>query len=82
MGRKAHGIRKRAQAGSAAWMYRLMVESPLELRLQVGKLRFAPPCLPTDWEGFKMHYRYRETVYHIAVLQTPAGDGLRHQGSR
>jgi len=25
-----------------------------------------------------MHYRYRETVYHIAVLQTPAGiDGMR-----
>ena len=22
-----------------------------------------------------MHYRYRETVYHIAVLQTPAGTG-------
>jgi hypothetical protein len=22
-----------------------------------------------------MHYRYRETVYHIAVLQTPAGIG-------
>ena len=22
-----------------------------------------------------MHYRYRETVYHIAVVQTPAGKG-------
>ena len=22
-----------------------------------------------------MHYRYRETVYHIAVVQTPAGNG-------
>ena len=22
-----------------------------------------------------MHYRYRETVYHITVLQTPAGTG-------
>jgi hypothetical protein len=21
-----------------------------------------------------MHYRYRETVYHIAVLQTPVGN--------
>jgi cellobiose phosphorylase len=60
--------------GSAAWMYRLIVESLLGLRLEVDKLRFAP-CLPADWEGFKMHYRYRETVYHIAVLQTPAGNG-------
>ena len=60
--------------GSAAWMYRLIVESLLGLRLEVDKLRFTP-CLPADWEGFKMHYRYRETVYHIAVLQTPAGNG-------
>jgi len=60
--------------GSAAWMYRLMVESLLGLRLEVDKLSFTP-CLPADWAGFKMHYRFRETVYHIAVLQTPAGDG-------
>jgi cellobiose phosphorylase len=54
--------------GSAAWMYRLIVESLLGLRREVDKLRFTP-CLPADWKGFKMHYRYRETVYHIAVLQ-------------
>ena len=60
--------------GSAAWMYRLIVESLLGLRLEVDKLRFAP-CLPAGWEGFKMHYRYRETVYHITVLQTPCGSG-------
>jgi cellobiose phosphorylase len=60
--------------GSAAWMYRLIVESLLGLRLEVDKLRFTP-CLPADWQGFKMHYRYRETVYHIAVLQTPAANG-------
>ena len=55
--------------GSAGWMYRLIVESLLGLRLEVDKLRFAP-CLPADWKEFKVHYRYRETVYHIAVLQT------------
>jgi cyclic beta-1,2-glucan synthetase len=60
--------------GSAAWMYRLIMESLLGLRLEVNELRFTP-CLPGDWEGFKMHYRYRETVYHITVLQTPAGNG-------
>ena len=37
-------------------------------------LRFAP-CLPVDWEGFTVHYRYRETVYHIAVLQLVPGNG-------
>ena len=55
--------------GSAAWMYRLIVESLLGLRLEMDKLHVAP-CLPADWKGFKVHYRYRETVYHIEVLQT------------
>ena len=49
-------------------MYRLILESLLGLRLEVDKLRFVP-CLPEDWETFKVHYRYRETVYHITVLQ-------------
>lgn len=52
--------------GSAAWMYRLILESFLGLRLEVDKLRFTP-CLPATWEEFKIHYRYRETVYHITV---------------
>ena len=60
--------------GSAAWMYRLIVESLLGLRLEGDILRFTP-CLPTDWEGFTMHYRYRETVYHITVLQMRTGKG-------
>jgi cyclic beta-1,2-glucan synthetase len=60
--------------GSAGWMYRLIVESLLGVGLEADKLRFAP-CLPKDWKAFKVHYRYRETVYHIAVLQEPAGDG-------
>jgi len=56
--------------GSAGWMYRLIVESLLGLRLEVDKLRFAP-CLPADWKGFKVYYRYRETVYEIDVRQQP-----------
>ena len=59
--------------GSAGWMYRLIMESLLGLRLEVDTLRFAP-CLPADWTTFKLHYRYRETVYHITVLQTHAAD--------
>lgn len=38
-----------------------------------GRLSLAP-CLPADWQAFKIRYRYRETVYHIAVSQTRAGD--------
>jgi cellobiose phosphorylase len=55
-------------------MYRLIVESLMGLRLEIDKLSFAP-CLPADWETFKVHYRYRETIYHITVLQTRAGNG-------
>ena len=60
--------------GSAGWMYRLIVESLLGLRLEVDKLHVVP-CLPADWKGFTMHYRYRETLYHITVLQVMAGNG-------
>jgi cellobiose phosphorylase len=56
-------------------MYRLVLESLLGLRLEVDKLHFFP-CLPADWEGFTVHYRYRETTYHISVTQTDGADGV------
>ena len=55
--------------GSAGWMYRLVVESLLGLRLEADRLHIAP-CLPAHWDGFKLHYRFRETFYHITVAQT------------
>lgn len=58
--------------GSAAWMYRLITESVLGLDLRVDRLYFKP-CLPPDWGPFKIHYRYRETVYHLEVTQVPGG---------
>ena len=66
--------------GSAGWMYRLIVESLLGLRLEGESLRFAP-CLPDDWTAFKLHYRYRETVYHIAVVPLRAGGEAAGKGS-
>jgi cellobiose phosphorylase len=55
--------------GAAGWMYRLIVESLLGLTLEVDKLQFQP-CIPADWESFQVHYRYRETFYHITVTRT------------
>ena len=52
--------------GAAGWMYRLTVETLLGLRLEVDSLRIAP-CIPDDWKSYKMHYRYRDTFYHITV---------------
>ena len=59
--------------GSAGWMYRLILESLLGLRLD-GERLHVTPCLPAHWQEFKIHYRYRETVYHIVVSQTRTVD--------
>jgi cellobiose phosphorylase len=58
--------------GSAGWMYRLITESLLGLRLDVDRLSFHP-CLKAEWESYKLDYRYRETVYRITVLMLPPG---------
>ena len=50
--------------GSAGWMYRLIVEALLGVTIENGRLRIAP-CLPADWPGFTMRYRYRGTTYEI-----------------
>jgi len=47
-------------------MYRLITESLLGLHLEVDKLRFTP-LIPSTWPSFKIHYRYRETFYHITL---------------
>ena len=60
--------------GSAGWMYRLVLESLLGLRLEVDQLRFEPR-LPADWPSYTVHYRYRETSYRIVVIRQPAGRG-------
>ncbi len=63
--------------GSAGWMYRLIVESLLGLRLEVDRLHLAP-CLPAHWAGLTVHYRYKETVYHIAIAQARGRRGWRN----
>ena len=54
-------------------MYILIIESLLGLRLEVDKL-FIEPCLPIDWEKINVHYRYRETTYHISIVQKHDND--------
>ena len=52
--------------GAAGWMYRLIAETLLGLSLEVNHLRITP-CVPADWKFYKVHYRYRDTMYHITV---------------
>jgi cyclic beta-1,2-glucan synthetase len=59
--------------GSAGWMYRLIIESLLGLRLEGDTLRLAP-CIPADWPGYSVRYRYRNTVYRIQLRQSRRGE--------
>jgi cyclic beta-1,2-glucan synthetase len=57
--------------GSAGWMYRLVIESLLGLRLRVGDdgawLAIAP-CVPDHWQSFAVDYRFRATTYNIEIV--------------
>jgi cellobiose phosphorylase len=52
--------------GSAGWMYRLLIETLLGVNLEGDQLRLTPR-LPKSWTTYKIHYRYRQTVYHITI---------------
>ena len=73
--------------GAAGWMYQLTVQTLLGLHLEVDQLRVAP-CVPLEWKSYKVHYRYRETFYHITVNcmreQSEQGltvDGVKRSGN-
>jgi cellobiose phosphorylase len=57
--------------GSAGWMYRLLIETLLGVNREGDQLRLTPR-LPESWHTCKIHYRYRQTVYHITVTQLAA----------
>ena len=52
--------------GSAAWMYRIGVESLLGISLQHGALRIAP-CIPGRWPGFEAVVRTQQAELRISV---------------
>jgi len=62
--------------GSAAWMYRLITESLLGVRLDVDRLHVAPR-IPASWPGFDVHYRYRNACFHIHVTNHGGGHAVR-----
>jgi cyclic beta-1,2-glucan synthetase len=57
--------------GSAAWMYRVGLEGMLGFRLQGEVLRLNP-CVPKNWPGFEIVFRYRSSRYEISV-ENPRG---------
>jgi cellobiose phosphorylase len=63
--------------GSAGWMYRLILESLLGIRLEGERLRIVP-VMPAEWRSFKIEYRYRKTLYRITI-QKPETAGQMSQ---
>jgi cellobiose phosphorylase len=77
--------------GSAGWMYRLIIESLLGLQLRIddtGASLTIRPCLPAEWTGYRLDYRFRETSYQVVIEisgDAAAGtsievDGMPHPG--
>jgi cellobiose phosphorylase len=56
--------------GSAGWMYRLLLETLLGVNLEGDQLRLTP-SFPKAWHAFTLHYRYRQTQYHIRITRLP-----------
>jgi cellobiose phosphorylase len=52
--------------GSAAWMYRLGLESILGLRRRGPRFAIVP-CIPGSWDRFVVRWRHRQTLYEITV---------------
>ena len=57
--------------GSAGWMYRLLIETLLGVNLEGDQLRLTPR-MPKSWTSYKIHYRFRQTVYHITITRLDA----------
>ncbi|HEY9460374.1 MAG TPA: hypothetical protein VIR04_06205, partial [Paralcaligenes sp.] len=73
--------------GSSSWMYRLIIESLLGLHVKGDALTLTP-SLPAAWPSFTMHYRFKESTYHIVVERISDArktgmtvvDGVEHTG--
>lgn len=57
--------------GSAGWMYQAAMEEILGFNVQGDKLSINP-CIPANWPGYSIEYRYRNTEYRIKV-KNPGG---------
>ncbi|HJS17595.1 MAG TPA: protein ndvB, partial [Anaerolineales bacterium] len=59
--------------GSASWMYRLGIERLLGISRSANHLEIKP-CIPSDWEGYQLNYRFGKTLYHIRIENPHGGN--------
>lgn len=62
--------------GSAGWLYRVGLEAILGIRRQ-GVSLFVEPCMPTEWPGYEVDFRYGTATYLIKVSRTGQAGGAR-----
>lgn len=56
--------------GSAGWLNQLITDHFFGLRKEGSTLSFVP-CVPVEWGSFKIHYKYKSSIYHISFIQNP-----------
>jgi cyclic beta-1,2-glucan synthetase len=59
-------------------MYLLLIEPLLGVNLAGDQLRLTPR-LPKSWTTYKIHYRYRQTVYDITITRLAADSSDANQ---
>ena len=52
--------------GTASWAYQAGLKFILGVRPEYEGLRI-DPCIPAEWEGFRVTRRFRGAQYHITV---------------
>ncbi len=57
--------------GSAGWMYRAGMEWILGFRVR-GMILSMDPCIPRNWPGYSIEFRYHSSIYKIKV-ENPSG---------
>ncbi|MDR6757873.1 cellobiose phosphorylase [Mycoplana sp. BE70] len=69
--------------GSAGWLYRVGLETILGIHRRGHQLSIEP-CIPTDWPGYEVDYRYGAATYRVTVKRGPQSgqrslsvDGIR-----
>ena len=52
--------------GASTWFYKIGIENILGLKIRDGRIS-VKPCVPKDWNEYKIRYMYGESVYNITV---------------
>ena len=62
--------------GSAGWMYRVWIEDVFGFHLRGDQLLLRPE-LPEDWPSCEITFRYRSSVYRVAMERVSRGNSCR-----